>query len=122
MLLWGKQAFSEQLVAAPTPRSRSTSTPSRSILVTGGTKGLGLELAREYLQRGAQAAVLLSRDPVLTKEQLAELSTGSKAVFTISCDASCETSLTNVMAWAREWLPAVQACLYTLDSRKVHLI
>ena len=34
-----------------------TTRPSRAVLVTGGSRGFGLLLAREYLRRGARVAV-----------------------------------------------------------------
>ena len=108
--LCGQAAYTEQLMPAPKPRSRPETTFNRTVIFTGGTKGLGFENARRQLQNGASTAVLLSRHAVLSKERLVDLTKGGKAVFTISCDASSGMSLAAVASWAREWLPAVQVC------------
>lgn len=108
--LSGNHAFSEQLLAAPKARRPSPHGPAPyTLLVTGGTKGLGLEFAKQKLREGAQNAVLLSRDPALAKEDLVRLAEGGKAVFTVSCNASSSQAIAEVAAWAREWLPCVQA-------------
>lgn len=108
IVLSGQQAFCERLILAAKPRHQPQRCPEQSVLVTGGTRGLGLEFAKEKLQRGAKVAVLLSRHALLTKDQLMELAGGNKAVFTMSCDSSCVAALTEVVAWARQWLPPIQ--------------
>ena len=127
--LCGQQAFCERLLTAPIPRSRAVCNKKLSVIVTGGTKGLGLEFAKNRLQSGAQVAVLASRDAVLVKEQLAKLAEGGKAVFCVSCDASQVKALTEVVVWARQWLPAVQVlfcypyvkcCLMPLPRLNLH--
>lgn len=109
LLLHGQHAYREQLVPAPRPRSRPKQAVSQTVIVTGGTKGLGLEYAKHQLNKGASAAVLLSRDAAVATEQLADLASGGKAVFTVSCDAGSCQALETVLTWAREWLPPVEA-------------
>ena len=110
ILLCGQQAYSEQLVPAPRPRCRPAHCRD-TVIVTGGSRGLGLQYARHQLERGAKTAVLVSRDAILPKEQLAGLAKGGKTVFSISCDAGNAGSIETVLSWAREWLPPVQASL-----------
>ena len=107
-MLCGQHAYREQLLPAPRPRSRPVQAVSQTVIVTGGTKGLGLEYAKHQLDKGAKTAVLLSRDGVIPEEQLAKLAQGGRAVFAISCDAGNATALGGALAWAREWLPPVQ--------------
>ena len=109
LLLHGQHAYREQLVPAPRPRARPKQAVSQTVIVTGGTKGLGLEFAKHQLDKGASAAVLLSRDAAIATEQLADLASGGKAVFTLSCNAGDCKALKTVLMWAREWLPPVQA-------------
>jgi NAD(P)-dependent dehydrogenase (short-subunit alcohol dehydrogenase family) len=46
----------------------------RSALITGGTRGLGLEIARAYLQAGARGICICGRDPETSSAAAAELS------------------------------------------------
>ncbi len=46
----------------------------RSALITGGTRGLGLEIARAYLQAGARGVCVCGRDSETLKAAAAELS------------------------------------------------
>ena len=115
--LCGHQAYREQLVPAPRPASRPAQLIRETVIVTGGTKGLGLEYATRQLENGAKIALLLSRNALLPKEQLADLTKGGRAVFTISCDAGNARALQTVMTWAREWLPPIQVNLLYGDPR-----
>ena len=58
-----------------------------------------------------QAAVLLSRNATLPKETLVNLAGSGQAVFTVTCDTCNQRALGEVVGWAREWLPPVQASL-----------
>jgi len=107
VLLSGGRALSERLTPAPATTPRATPTWGTA-LVTGGTKGLGLEFAKDRLRRGAKAAVLLSRNAALPKEVLVELAGAGQAVFTVSCDTCDTAALEGVIGWAREWLLPVQ--------------
>src|SRR5215831_6900305 len=60
----------------------------RSAIVTGGSKGLGLAIAKEFAASGADVAIL-ARDPATLADAKAEI--GRKAggkVAVISCDVS----------------------------------
>ena len=68
--------------------SRSIDLAGRSVLITGGSRGLGLELARTFADKGARIA-LLARDADELERAQGELErTGSGAVDVISipCD------------------------------------
>jgi NAD(P)-dependent dehydrogenase (short-subunit alcohol dehydrogenase family) len=59
--------------------------PTRSVLVTGGSRGLGLRIAREYLARGAAVAIC-ARDPAEVDRGAALLGGGGREVLAIPCD------------------------------------
>src|SRR5438128_2416903 len=68
-----KQAFRYQL-------------DGRVIVITGGSRSLGLAMARQFLRRGAKVA-LLGRDPE-TLERARQLLAGKGTVFVRPCDVS----------------------------------
>jgi NAD(P)-dependent dehydrogenase (short-subunit alcohol dehydrogenase family) len=57
----------------------------RSVLISGGSRGLGLELARQFAREGAKLA-LLARDPDELKRAGEELARGGADVLAIPCD------------------------------------
>lgn len=59
--------------------------PTRSVLVTGGSRGLGLCIAREYLARGAAVAIC-ARDAAELERAAALLGRGRGPVLTFVCD------------------------------------
>jgi NAD(P)-dependent dehydrogenase (short-subunit alcohol dehydrogenase family) len=60
----------------------------RSAIVTGGSKGLGLAIAKEYAASGADVAIL-ARDPATLADAKAEIQRGARGkVAAISCDVS----------------------------------
>jgi NAD(P)-dependent dehydrogenase (short-subunit alcohol dehydrogenase family) len=61
----------------------------RSAIVTGGSKGLGLAIAREYAASGADVAIL-ARDPGALAEAKQQIQAGAhgRKVLAISCDVS----------------------------------
>lgn len=74
--LRGGQLFAERLVRQPSvPRPRLPSLdchPGMACVVTGGTRGLGLQFAQQLAARGCRALVLTSRSGLLSREQLAD--------------------------------------------------
>jgi NAD(P)-dependent dehydrogenase (short-subunit alcohol dehydrogenase family) len=60
----------------------------KSAIVTGGSKGLGLAIAKEFAASGADVAIL-ARDPATLAEARAEIERGARAkVAAIGCDVS----------------------------------
>src|SRR5438874_5928715 len=60
----------------------------KSAIVTGGSKGLGLAIAREFAASGADVAIL-ARDEAALADARAEIQKGAKGkVLAISCDVS----------------------------------
>ncbi|HET6387387.1 MAG TPA: SDR family oxidoreductase [Armatimonadota bacterium] len=66
---------------------RTTSFRDRVVVITGGSRGLGLVLAREFAGEGARLA-LLARDEDELERARQELAAGGAAVLAIPCDVS----------------------------------
>jgi short-subunit dehydrogenase len=58
----------------------------RSVLITGGSRGLGLVLAREFVARGAQVAIAARDMYELSRAKEALIRRGAASVLTLPCD------------------------------------
>jgi len=70
------------------------------VLITGGSRGLGLALARTFLRRGAKVA-LLARDPEAL-ERARQLLAGHGTVFVRPCDVRDENQVKQAVADVRQ--------------------
>src|SRR5438874_1650626 len=68
-------------------RSRAADFAGRTVLINGGSRGLGLLLARELAREGTRL-VLWARDDVQLEEARRELEAGGAEVMVTACDAS----------------------------------
>lgn len=68
-------------------RRRTIDLRSRVVLVTGGSRGLGLVLARRFADAGCRL-VICARDPEELERARAELEERAPAVLAIRCDVS----------------------------------
>ncbi|MBA3912469.1 MAG: SDR family NAD(P)-dependent oxidoreductase [Acidobacteriales bacterium] len=66
-------------------QARNLSMRNRVAVVAGGSRGLGLEIARVLIERGAQVA-LLARDADELERAKADLATRGGKVLTLPCD------------------------------------
>ena len=66
--------------------------PTRSALVTGGSRGLGFLLAREYQRRGARVAIC-GRDAETLRRAKAQLDAVGPPVFATKCDVSSRSEV-----------------------------
>jgi NAD(P)-dependent dehydrogenase (short-subunit alcohol dehydrogenase family) len=71
----------------------------RVVLITGGSRGLGLALARQFLRRGAKVA-LLARDPE-TLECARQLLAGNGEVFVRPCDVRDQAQVDEAVSEGR---------------------
>jgi NAD(P)-dependent dehydrogenase (short-subunit alcohol dehydrogenase family) len=77
-------------------RERRYSLAGRVVLITGGSRGLGLLLAREYARRGARLA-LCARDSAALERACAELRSRQVDVLGIPCDVSDEARVSDMI-------------------------
>jgi NAD(P)-dependent dehydrogenase (short-subunit alcohol dehydrogenase family) len=74
-------------LAARAWQERRYSLAGRVVLITGGSRGLGLMLAREYARHGAKL-VLAARDTAALERAALELSASGAEVMTVPCDVA----------------------------------
>jgi NAD(P)-dependent dehydrogenase (short-subunit alcohol dehydrogenase family) len=80
----------------------------RSALITGGTQGLGLEIAQHYLRAGIAGVCICGRDPgVLSaaREQLREAAADGQHVMAEVADVSSATDVERLVATSLERFP-----------------
>jgi NAD(P)-dependent dehydrogenase (short-subunit alcohol dehydrogenase family) len=68
----------------------------RVVLITGGSRGLGLLLAREYARRGAKLA-LVARDPAALERAADELRAAGVEVLVAACDVGDEAQVFSML-------------------------
>src|SRR2546429_1023104 len=79
----------------------SFSFAGRVVLVTGGSRGLGLVMARELSRKGARVA-LCARDPAELERARAELAVRDPGVLATTCDVSDPEQAASFVAQAME--------------------
>jgi NAD(P)-dependent dehydrogenase (short-subunit alcohol dehydrogenase family) len=72
-------------VRAAVQRWREYDLRGKTVLVTGGSRGLGLVMAREFAREGAQLAIC-ARNPEELERARAELTRGGARVLAVPCD------------------------------------
>ncbi|MEU5304245.1 type I polyketide synthase [Streptomyces noursei] len=105
-----------RLVAAPRQAADSGWTPPDTVLVTGGTGGIGAHVARWLAQNGAQHLVLLSRrgrQAPGAKELEQELTDLGVEVTVAACDVADRAQLSAVLDEVRAAGRTVRAVLHT---------
>jgi acyl transferase domain-containing protein/NADPH:quinone reductase-like Zn-dependent oxidoreductase/acyl carrier protein/NAD(P)-dependent dehydrogenase (short-subunit alcohol dehydrogenase family) len=94
--------------SAVKPRRGLKLKPTMCCVVTGGTKGLGLDCAKQLAREGCKQLVLTSRSGTLATEDAAEFASLGTSVVVKCCDASNPNDCTALAIWLRENMPAVQ--------------
>ncbi|HEV2318837.1 MAG TPA: SDR family oxidoreductase [Verrucomicrobiae bacterium] len=79
------------------PRRKRFSFRGRSVIITGGSRGLGLELARNLARQGARLT-LIARDLMELKRAERELGALGAEVLTISCDVRQQQEVVEAVA------------------------
>lgn len=98
ILIAGTSVFAATQVVR---RTRQIDFYGRVVVVTGGSRGLGLVLARELAEQGARLA-LIARDEVTLERARQELSAYGAEVLTLPCDVgereAAEQAIARVVA------------------------
>jgi chlorophyll(ide) b reductase len=74
------------------------------IVITGGSKGIGFSLAKEFLKRGHQV-VICSRDENNLKNAINEVN--STSLFSKTCDVSNSKSVIEFVNFSKEKLKTI---------------
>jgi len=75
--------------------------PSRTVLVTGGSRGLGLCIAREYLARGARVAIC-ARDPAELERAKDLLDGDGRPILAIPCNVADPAQVAELVAMVEQ--------------------
>lgn len=75
--------------------------PSRTVLVTGGSRGLGLRIAREYLARGARVAIC-ARDSAELERAKDLLDGDNRPILAIPCDVADPAQVAELVAMVEQ--------------------
>jgi NAD(P)-dependent dehydrogenase (short-subunit alcohol dehydrogenase family) len=87
-------------------RRRRESLVGQRVLVTGGSRGLGFLLAREFGRRGARVAIC-ARDEGELAEAVEELRRDGIVVMSIACDVADRAAVEHMVLRVREGLGGV---------------
>jgi len=83
-------------------RLRAIDFAERSVVISGGSRGLGLEMARQFAAEGARL-VLLARDPSELGRAALELTGQGTAVLPITCDVRDRRTISSAVAQIKAW-------------------
>ncbi len=96
---FGVAAFA--VARANARNKRAMNFHNRTVVITGGSRGLGLTLARQFASRGANLA-LVARDADELERAREELSAYHVEVLTIACDVTEPEQVESMMARVRD--------------------
>ena len=83
-------------------RRRAIDFAGRTVVISGGSRGLGLEMARQFAADGARL-VLLARDPSELGTAALELTSHGSTVLPIMCDVRDRQAISSAVAQIRVW-------------------
>jgi NAD(P)-dependent dehydrogenase (short-subunit alcohol dehydrogenase family) len=101
-LLWTLTGTTALLTARAILRAgRAIPLRGRTVMITGGSRGLGLVLAREFAKAGAQIAIC-ARDPDELRRAETDLLERGARVFSITCDVTNQESVDHAVNMIRD--------------------
>lgn len=108
--------------AASRPRRKLVLNPGMCCVVTGGTKGLGLQYAKYLAQAGCKRLVLTSRGGELNEAEAEQLRKLGTEVVVKACDAGDTASCAAFATWLHETMPAVQLFVHAAGLIRFDLV
>jgi short-subunit dehydrogenase len=87
-------------------RRREMDLRDRTVLITGGSRGLGLVLAREFARRGARVAIC-ARDPEELERARRDLEQRGARVLAVVSDVTDQRSVNELVSTVRSRLGAI---------------
>ena len=110
-LFWGAAAVGAcALTRAAIRRSRYRGLCGKAVLITGGSRGLGLVLAREAVREGARVAIC-ARDPEELARARADLFTRGGVVLDVPCDLTDQDQVERMVRTVLDALGAVHVLI-----------
>ncbi|HEY9696268.1 MAG TPA: SDR family NAD(P)-dependent oxidoreductase [Trichocoleus sp.] len=80
--------------------------PGKTILMTGGSRGLGLVMARQLIDAGARVAIC-ARDEAELERAKTDLEQRGGNVFAITCDVTDQAQVEQMIQQVREYFGAI---------------
>jgi NAD(P)-dependent dehydrogenase (short-subunit alcohol dehydrogenase family) len=99
-------------------RSRRNALEGRVVMITGGSRGLGLVLAREFARQGARL-VLTARDTEELARARAELRSHGADVLAVRCDVTDEADVRDAVTVALDWYGAIDVLVNNAGTIEV---
>jgi short-subunit dehydrogenase len=90
----------------------------KTVLITGGSRGLGLVMAREFAREGARVA-LCARDQAELARAQADLENGGVQVFTVPCDVTDRTQVSDMVQTVRQQCGAIDVLVNNAGTIQV---
>lgn len=91
-------------------KSRAIDFAGKTVIVTGGSRGLGLVMARQLAQQGANLA-LCARDPYELDRAKEELQTYGTHIFTRECDLTDKDDINQFVTAVRQELGPIDVLI-----------
>ncbi len=121
----GKVVLSFTSVESKNRSDRSTAPRAdATYLITGGHGGLGLEVARWLVEKGARHILLLSRGGAspASEKAVAELTAKGAVITTIRADVSNQRDLARVLSEIRGTMPPLRGVIHAAGVLDDHLL
>lgn len=91
-------------------KMRSYDLRGKNVLITGGSRGLGLVMARQLVQQGAHLAIC-SRDAEELNRTHQDLSAYGQKVFTTTCDVTSQSEVESMIRQVRDHFGSIDVLI-----------
>ncbi len=87
-----------------------------SVLITGGTRGIGLALSKAFAQKGWTVAACYHQDEASAAQASQELSSITPKFFLSKCDVSVESEVSGLVQFALEKLGSLDCVIHNAGA------